>query len=69
MCVINGLVLRVILVLLKNLELLVERCRDPALSARRQAMLSLTTLLLEMPTEKTMQQYVTHRQLHGNIVT
>ncbi|OWF35473.1 condensin-2 complex subunit D3-like isoform X2 [Mizuhopecten yessoensis] len=40
----------------QNLELLVERCRDPALSARKQAMQSLTSLLLEMPTEKTLQQ-------------
>ncbi|XP_069133274.1 condensin-2 complex subunit D3-L-like [Argopecten irradians] len=40
----------------QNLELLVERCRDPALSARKQAMQSLTSLLLEMPTEKPLQQ-------------
>ncbi|XP_033751450.1 LOW QUALITY PROTEIN: condensin-2 complex subunit D3-like [Pecten maximus] len=40
----------------QNLELLVERCRDPALSARKQAMQSLTSLLLEMPEEKTLQQ-------------
>ena len=38
--------------------MLVERCRDPALSVRKQAMQSLTDLLLSMPAEKPLQKLV-----------
>ncbi|KAJ8299265.1 hypothetical protein KUTeg_023325 [Tegillarca granosa] len=42
----------------QDIEVLVERCRDPALSVRKQAMQCLTDLMLEMPTEKTLQESV-----------
>lgn len=42
--------------LFQDLNVLVERCRDPALSVRKQAMQCLTDLLLSMPTEKPLQQ-------------
>uniref|UniRef100_K1QWD7 Condensin-2 complex subunit D3 n=1 Tax=Magallana gigas TaxID=29159 RepID=K1QWD7_MAGGI len=39
-----------------DLGVLVDRCRDPTLSVRKQAMQCLTDLLLSMPTEKPLQQ-------------
>ncbi|XP_052706272.1 condensin-2 complex subunit D3-like isoform X1 [Crassostrea angulata] len=40
----------------QDLGVLVDRCRDPTLSVRKQAMQCLTDLLLSMPTEKPLQQ-------------
>ena len=42
----------------QDLDVLVERCRDPALSVRKQAMQSLTDLLMSMPAEKPLQKLV-----------
>ena len=39
-------------VILQNLKVLHDRTMDPALSVRKQAMMSLTELLLEIPHDK-----------------
>ncbi|XP_013421008.1 condensin-2 complex subunit D3-like, partial [Lingula anatina] len=39
----------------QDLDILNERCQDPALSVRKQAMMSLTQLLSEMPDNRTVQ--------------
>jgi len=57
----NGLscnMLKSVFLYLQNLTILQERCSDPALSVRKQAMQSLTDLLDNFPQNKLIQKYV-----------
>jgi len=44
----------------QSLTILRERCSDPALSVRKQALQSLTDLLDTFPENKLIQKYVTY---------
>jgi hypothetical protein len=44
--------------LVQDLMMLHDRCMDPALSVRKQAMLSLTALLQEQPSNAMLHRYV-----------
>jgi len=55
------------LVVLQDLDAIYQRCHDPALSVRKQALVSLTTLLQEMPHNVQLQRLVKHDwSLHIN---
>jgi len=53
---------------MQNLTVLQERCKDPALSVRKQALQSLTDLLDNLPQNKVIQRCVSCSYLHAGFI-